>query len=70
MKEQKNFFPREKRNTLMHFLKHVVSLIKEIFQFAWQYKVWWIVPVLFISLGIGFLIVAGETSAPFIYTLF
>jgi len=54
----------------MHFLKHVVSLLREIFQFAWQYKVWWIIPVILFSFGIGILIVAGETAAPFIYTLF
>ncbi len=54
----------------MHFLKHVISLLKEVFQFAWKKKVWWIIPVVIVSFGIGILIVVGETSAPFIYTLF
>ncbi len=54
----------------MHFLKHVISLLKEVFQFAWKNKVWWIIPVVLVSLTIGILIVVGETSAPFIYTLF
>ena len=54
----------------MRFLKHLGSLVAEIFQFAWQNKVWWIIPVFFVFLGIGLLIVVGETAAPFIYTLF
>ncbi len=54
----------------MRFFKHVVALIKEIFQFAWKKKVWWIVPVVLASFVIAILVVVGETSAPFIYTLF
>jgi hypothetical protein len=54
----------------MHFFKHVISLLKEVFQFAWKNKAWWIIPVVLVSFGIGLLIIVGETSAPFIYTLF
>lgn len=54
----------------MNFLKHLLSLLKQLFQFAWSNKAWWIIPVVMVFLGIGLLIVVGETSAPFIYTLF
>ena len=54
----------------MSFIKHLLSLLREMFQFAWKNKVWWIIPVVLVFLGIGLLIVVGETSAPFIYTLF
>jgi uncharacterized membrane protein len=54
----------------MIFFKHLGNLLREMFQFAWKKKVWWIIPVLLVFLGIGLLIVVGETSAPFIYTLF
>lgn len=54
----------------MNFIKHFLSLLKEIFQFARTNKAWWIIPVVMVFLGIGLLIVVGETSAPFIYTLF
>lgn len=54
----------------MQFIKHLFSLLGEVFQFAWKNKVWWIVPVVLVFLGIGLLIVVGETAAPFIYTLF
>ncbi|WP_228723297.1 DUF5989 family protein [Desulfosediminicola flagellatus] len=54
----------------MNFIKHLISLFKELFQFAVKNKTWWIVPLVVVFLGIGLLIVVGETSAPFIYTLF
>jgi hypothetical protein len=54
----------------MQFLKHVISLLKEVFQFAWKDEVRLIVPVVLVSFGIGTLVVVGETPASFIYTLF
>jgi len=54
----------------MLFLKHLGRLIKEISQFAWIHKVWWVIPAFLVLGGIGLLIVMGEGSAPFIYTLF
>lgn len=54
----------------MSFLKHFFSLIKELFQFALKHKAWWVIPMVVIFFGIGLLVVVGESSAPFIYTLF
>lgn len=54
----------------MRFLVHLLRLLKEVGQFAWHNKAWWIVPMVLILLLLVFLIVAGQTSAPFIYTLF
>ena len=54
----------------MLFLKHLGRLIEEFFGFAWQNKAWWIIPVVLVLLLLAFLIFAGQTSAPFIYTLF
>ena len=54
----------------MLFLKHILSLLREFTHFALQHKVWWILPLLLVFLGIGALVVVTETSAPFIYTLF
>lgn len=54
----------------MIFLKHLALLLKELFNFALKYKAWWIIPLVVVFLGIGLLIVAGQVSAPFIYTLF
>tara|TARA_B100000963_G_scaffold51636_1_gene39822 strand:- start:6273 stop:6413 length:141 start_codon:yes stop_codon:yes gene_type:complete len=46
--------------------------MKELFQFLWSKKKFWLFPVVIILLLIGFLIVfAGSTAlSPFIYTLF
>jgi len=46
--------------------------MKELFQFLWSKKKFWLIPVIITLLLIGFLIVFASSSAlsPFIYTLF
>ena len=54
----------------MRFLKHLGRLLKEFLGFAWHNKAWWIVPIVLVLLLMAMLIVLGQTTAPFIYTLF
>ena len=54
----------------MRFLRHLVLLIKDFFGFAWHHKAWWIVPIVVVMLLLALFIFAGQTVAPFIYTLF
>jgi hypothetical protein len=54
----------------MGFLKHLVPLLREFAGFAWHHKVWWIVPVVIVFLLLAVLVAIGQSSAPFIYTLF
>lgn len=54
----------------MRFLKHLLRLLKEVGQFAWHNKAWWMAPVVLVLLLLALLIVSGQTVAPFIYTLF
>ena len=44
----------------------------EIFAFLWQRKLWWMIPMVFVILVVGMLLVLAQGSAlaPFIYTLF
>ncbi|MBN1195916.1 MAG: hypothetical protein JXA62_00760 [Candidatus Aminicenantes bacterium] len=48
------------------------SILKEVFEFLWRKKKFWLIPVVIILLLVGFLIILTEGSAiaPFIYTLF
>lgn len=48
------------------------TIIKEFIEFLWKEKLWWIIPLVVILLGLGLLIIFAEGSAvaPFIYTLF
>ena len=48
------------------------SLIKEFFLFIKQEKKWWLVPLLFVLLIVGAMLVFVNTSAiaPFLYPLF
>ena len=49
-----------------------MEILKDIWGFIRQRKKYWLVPVIFILLLLGILIVFGGSSAlaPFIYTLF
>ena len=44
----------------------------ELMGFLWQRKLWWLIPMVFVLLLFGGLMVTAQSSAlgPFIYTLF
>jgi len=54
----------------VRLLKHLVRLLADLFGFAWHNKAWWIVPIVLVLLLMALVIVLGQTTAPFIYTLF
>jgi hypothetical protein len=54
----------------MRRLGYLGTLLGEIFQFARQNKVYWIVPFILILGLVVLLVVTSQGAAPFIYTLF
>ena len=54
----------------MRVLKYLGRLLKEVGEFAWHNKAWWIVPMVVLLLLLALLIATGTSVAPFIYTLF
>lgn len=50
----------------------VVSLLKELAEFIWLKKIWWLLPlvIIFLLFGILLFMTEGSAIAPFIYTLF
>lgn len=48
------------------------EIVRELFEFIWARRLWWMVPITVFLLFIGILLVFSESSAvaPFIYTLF
>jgi uncharacterized protein DUF5989 len=54
----------------MRRLGYLGSLFGEIFQFARQNKVYWIVPFILVLGLVILLVVTSQATAPFIYTLF
>ncbi|HVR95363.1 MAG TPA: DUF5989 family protein [Thermoanaerobaculia bacterium] len=54
----------------MRRFRYLGSMFGEIFQFARQNKVYWIVPFVLILALVILLVVTSQTAAPFIYTLF
>jgi hypothetical protein len=51
-------------------LRYATSLFSEFFQFARQNKIYWIVPLMVVLVGVVGVVAVGQAAAPFIYTLF
>lgn len=49
-----------------------ISIMGELLSFLWERKLWWMMPMVFVLLILGILMVFAQSSAiaPFIYTLF
>ena len=49
-----------------------LGIAGELLQFMWKRKLWWLMPMVFVLLVVGLLLVLAQSSAigPFIYTLF
>ena len=54
----------------MSKLAHSGGLFRQLWRFALQNKAWWIIPTVLILVVLAFLVFAGQSVAPFIYTLF
>jgi drug/metabolite transporter superfamily protein YnfA len=49
-----------------------LGIAGELLEFLWRNKKWWLIPMVFMLLVFGLLLIFASTSAlgPFIYTLF
>lgn len=59
----------------MSYLRRVftkLEIMKELLEFFWERKLWWLIPMVMVLLLFGLLIVftQGTAVAPFVYTLF
>jgi hypothetical protein len=50
----------------------ILSTLKELFEFMWHNKIWWMVPIVIVLLLFSGLMFLAQSSAlaPFVYTLF
>ena len=48
------------------------GIIGELLGFLWERKLWWMIPMVFMLLMLGLILIFAQSSAiaPFIYTLF
>ena len=53
-------------------MRERLGIAGELMGFLWQRKLWWLIPMVFVLLVFGGLMVTAQSSAlgPFIYTLF
>ena len=54
----------------MDKLRYLGRVFAELWLFAKQNRAWWIVPTVIVLLALSLLVFAGQSVAPFIYTLF
>ena len=54
----------------MRALKNLGRLLRELWAFAREHKVWWIIPVVLVLLAVAVFLVAVSSISPFIYSLF
>ena len=49
-----------------------LGIVRRLFQYLWQERLWWLIPMVVVLLAFGGLILFSQSSAvaPFIYTLF
>ena len=58
--------------TILKNAQSKLSIVGEFFRFFWERKLWWLVPMVIVLLGLGLLIIFAQSSTvvPFIYVLF
>ena len=51
-------------------LRYLWRLLREFGAYTWEYKLWWLIVVGLVLLGLGLLTVTGQAAITNIYTLF
>ncbi len=51
-------------------LRYLYRLAGEFAAYSWQYKAWWLIPVVAVLFLLGLLAFAGQTGLANLYTLF
>jgi hypothetical protein len=59
-----------KGSATMSKIGYVGTLLREVFQFARENKVYWIVPFVLVLGLLVLLVMTSQATAPFVYTLF
>ena len=57
---------------VLNQLKNRFSIMSELIAFLWLRRLWWMIPMVFVLLAFGLLIIFTQSSAlaPFLYPLF
>lgn len=57
---------------MLREIGYKLGIAGELLGFLWKMKLWWMIPMVFVLLVFGLLIVVGSSTGvgPFIYTLF
>lgn len=58
--------------TFLRSMKSNFGVVGELFGFLWKRKLWWLIPMMFVLLTFGLIMIFATSSGlgPLIYTLF
>ncbi len=54
---------------IKHLTKSAANLLKNLGGFAWENKIWWMVPLVLVLALLAFVVFSGQAVTPFVYTL-
>lgn len=54
---------------IKHLTKSAANLLKNLGGFAWENKIWWMVPLVLVLGLLAFVVFSGQAVTPFVYTL-
>jgi len=61
---------RRDREEAVRRLTHLWRLLKEFGAYTWEYKAWWVMPIILVLLLLGLVAVTGSTVLSNLYALF
>lgn len=54
---------------IKHITKSALHLLQNLGRFAWENKIWWMLPLVLVLALLAFVVFSGQAVTPFVYTL-
>ena len=54
---------------IKHLTKSALNLLTNLGRFAWENKIWWMLPLVLVLALLAFVVFSGQAVTPFVYTL-
>lgn len=54
---------------IKHITKSALHVFQNLGRFAWENKIWWMVPLVLVLALLAFVVFSGQAVTPFVYTL-
>ena len=54
---------------IKHITKSALNVVQNLGRFAWENKIWWMLPLVLVLALLAFVVFSGQAVTPFVYTL-